>query len=149
MPEEFRHIVRIADTDLDGTRTVAHALTGIKGMGLRLATVVAAKAGIDPGTRLGLVPDSKVERIEEVMEDPAKFGVPGWLLNRPKDRETGEDRHLIGPEVDLQVKSDVERMQEIRSWRGFRHAHGLKVRGQRTKVTGRKKKRLVVKGRGG
>jgi len=43
----------------------------------------------------------------------------------------------------------VERMQEIRSWRGFRHAHGLKVRGQRTKVTGRKKKRLVVKGRGG
>ncbi|NLE05551.1 MAG: 30S ribosomal protein S13, partial [Crenarchaeota archaeon] len=33
----------------------------------------------------------------------------------------------------------------IRSWRGYRHAYGLKVRGQRTKTTGRAGKSLGVK----
>jgi len=149
MPEEFRHIIRIADTDLDGTRKVAHALTGIRGIGIRLAHVIVERAGLDPEMRLGLLPDAKVDKIEEVIQNPAKYGVPGWLLNRSKDRETGENRHLIGPDIALQVKSDVEKMQGIRSWRGFRHAHGLKVRGQRTKTTGRKKKTLVVKRRRG
>lgn len=149
MPEEFRHIIRIADTDLDGTKKVAYALTGIRGIGLRLAHIIVEKAGLDPETHLGLLPDAKVDKIEEVMENPMKYGVPGWLLNRSKDQETGKDRHLIGPDIDLQVKSDVEMMQRVRSWRGFRHAHGLKVRGQRTKTTGRKKKTLVVKRRRG
>jgi small subunit ribosomal protein S13 len=40
---------------------------------------------------------------------------------------------------------DIEKMKEIKSWRGYRHAYGLKVRGQRTKTTGRAGKALGVK----
>jgi len=147
MPEEFRHIVRVAGTDLDGTLTVAYALAGIKGIGIRLANVIAEKASIDPATRLGFLPDLKVRRIEEIVENPLKNGVPSWLLNRPKDEETGKDRHLIGPDMDLQMKSDLDQMKKIKSWRGYRHSYGLRVRGQKTRTTGRKKKALGVKKR--
>jgi len=40
---------------------------------------------------------------------------------------------------------DIDKMKEIKSWRGYRHAYGLKVRGQRTKTTGRAGKALGVK----
>jgi small subunit ribosomal protein S13 len=145
MPEEFRHIIRIADIDLDGIEKVAYALASIKGIGIRLANVIVDKAGVDPETRLGFVPDAKVEKIEDVIVNPLKYGIPGWLLNRPKDSETGKDRHIIGPDMALQIKSDIEQMKNLRSWRGFRHAYGLRVRGQRTKTTGRTKKALGVK----
>ncbi|GAG60554.1 unnamed protein product, partial [marine sediment metagenome] len=36
------------------------------------------------------------------------------------------------------VKRDIERMRRLRSWKGYRHGFGLKVRGQRTRSTGRK-----------
>jgi len=147
MSEEFRHIVRVAGTDLDGTLMVIYALAGIRGIGTRLANVIAEKAGIDPATRLGFLSDSKVRRIEEIIENPLKNGVPSWLLNRPKDTETGQDRHLIGPDMDLQIKSDMDQMKKIKSWRGYRHSYGLRVRGQKTRTTGRKKKALGVKKR--
>ncbi len=35
--EEFKHIVRILDTDLDGKKSVAYSLCGMKGIGRRVA----------------------------------------------------------------------------------------------------------------
>jgi len=148
MSEEFRHIIRIANTDLDGSEKLAHALTGIKGIGIRLANVIVKKAGLDPETRLGFLSDVSVDKIEDIIENPTKYGLPGWLLNRQKDMETGKDRHLIGPDMVLQVKTDIDKMKTVKSWRGFRHAYGLKARGQRTKTTGRTKKALGVKREG-
>lgn len=145
MPEEFRHITRIANADLDGTIKVVYALTKIKGIGIRMANVIVEKSGIDPDTRLGLVPESKLDKIEEIIRNPVKYNVPTWLLNRSNDEETGKERHLIGPDLTLQVKSDIDKMKKTRSWRGFRHSYGLKVRGQRTRTTGRSKKALGVK----
>lgn len=145
MSQEFRHIIRIAGTDLDGTQKVGYALVRVRGIGIRLASVIAQKAGVDPQTRLGFVPEGDVKKIEEILKNPAKHGLPNWLLNRPKDRETGEDVHLIGPDLTLQIKSDIDEMKKTRSWKGFRHAHGLKVRGQRTRTTGRKAKAVGVK----
>jgi len=145
MSKEFRHIIRIAGADLDGAKKVGYALTGVRGIGIRLANVIAQKAGVDPHTRLGFVPETDVEKIEEILKNPSKYGLPGWLLNRPKDMETGKDIHLTGPDLTLQVKTDIDEMKKIKSWTGFRHAHGLKVRGQRTKTTGRKAKAIGVK----
>jgi len=145
MPEEFRHIIRIANTDLDGSLKLAHALTGVKGIGIRLANVIVEKAGLDPEVRLGFLSDLNVDKIEDIIANPTKYGLPGWLLNRQKDMEIGKDRHLIGPDLVLQVKTDIDNMKTIKSWRGFRHAYGLKVRGQRTKTTARSKKPLGVK----
>jgi len=45
----------------------------------------------------------------------------------------------------LRVKADIDFMKELRSWKGTRHSLGLKVRGQRTKSTGRKGRAVGVK----
>ncbi len=144
MSAEFRHIVRVVDKDIDGTKTVAEALRGVKGIGLRLADIIAKKAGVSPEMRIGFLSEEKIEEIEKVIENPSQYGIPSWLFNRRKDLETGEDKHLISSEIDLQVKADIEREKSIWSWRGYRHAYGLKVRGQRTRTTGRTGKTVGV-----
>jgi small subunit ribosomal protein S13 len=145
MSKEFRHIIRVAGADLDGTLKVAYALMNINGVGIRLANVILKKAGIDPETRVGFLSDVDVKKIEDIIEKPAKHGIPGWLLDRQKDRETGADIHLTGSDLVLQTKTDIDQMKEMRSWRGFRHSHGLKLRGQHTKTTGRAGKAMGVK----
>lgn len=145
MPKEFRHITRIANTDLDGAQKIGYALSRVKGIGNRLANVIVQKAGIDPNIRLGFLPEADIKKIEDMIKNPVKYGLPNWLLNRPKDSETGKDTHLVGADLTLQIKSDIDKMKKTRSWKGFRHSHGLKVRGQRTKTTGRKAKALGVK----
>jgi small subunit ribosomal protein S13 len=145
MPEEFRHILRITDTDVDGTLKTPYALKRIKGISLSLANAILKKAGVDPNIRVGFLTDANVEKIEEIIEEPTKFGIPNWLLNRRKDTETGNDRHVLSADLVLRTKMDIDQMKEIKSWRGYRHAYGLKVRGQRTKTTGRSGKALGVK----
>lgn len=145
MSAEFRHILRITDADVDGTLKVSFALKKIKGISLSLANAILKKAGIDPQKRSGFLTEAEVEKIEEIIEDPVKHGIPTWLLNRRKDQETGKDQHLMSADLVLKTKTDIEQMKVMRSWRGYRHAYGLKVRGQRTKTTGRSGKALGVK----
>ena len=145
MSREFQHIIRFAGTDIDGTQPVTYALTSVKGVGIRLANAIIEKSGISPEARMGFLSSSEVEKIQDVLENPEKYGIPLWLLNRRKDRETGKDLHLLGSDLVLQTKNDVDDLKKMRSWRGFRHSYGLKVRGQRTKTTGRKGKAIGVK----
>jgi len=145
MSREFQHIIRIAGADLDGTRPVAYALTNIKGVGIRLANTIVERAGISSGTRMGFLSDAEVKKIEDILEKPAKYGLSEWLLNRRKDRETGNNHHVIGADLVLQTKTDIDQLTKMRSWRGFRHSHGLKTRGQRTRTTGRKARAMGVK----
>ncbi len=143
--QEFRHIVRILGSDSAGTLKVSYAVTEIKGVSLSLANAILKKAGINPDMRAGFLTEADVDKIEEVTKDPAKYGLPAWLFNRRKDSETGKDMHLITSDLALKTKTDIDETKEIRSWRGYRHAYGLKVRGQRTKTTGRAGKALGVK----
>jgi len=145
MPKEFQHIIRIVNTDLYGTQKIVYALTNIKGIGIKLANVIVKKANIDPKTRVGFLSETEVEKIKGILNDLSRHGVPSWLLNRTKDCQTGKHLHLIGSDLILQTKTDIDRMKNIRSWRGFRHAYGLKVRGQRTRTTGRTGKAIGVK----
>lgn len=145
MPREFQHIIRIADTDLDGTLKVDYALTKIKGVGIRLAEVIAKKAKVSIENRLGFLSDAEVKRIKDVVENPSKYDVPGWLLNRSKDSKTGNNLHIVGSDLVLQTKTDIDEMKKMKSWKGIRHAYGLKVRGQRTRTTGRKGRVVGVK----
>jgi len=66
------------------------------------------------------------------------------MLNRRKDPQTGEDLHLLGSDVTLRRRTDIDLMKEIRSWKGERHSRGLKVRGQRTKTTARKGRSIGI-----
>ena len=145
MPEEFRIRLRIIGTDIDGALKVPYALRKIKGVNLSLANAILNKAHINQDVKAGFLTESQIEKIEEIVRDHVKFGLQSWLLNKRKDLATGDDMHLIGADLDLRNKMDIDQMKEIKSWRGYRHAYGLKVRGQRTKTTGRKGKSLGVK----
>ena len=145
MSQEFRYRLRIIDTDVDGTLKVSHSLSKVKGIGLGLANAILKKAGVNGDKRAGFLTETEIEKMEEIIKDPVRYGIPGWLLNRRKDAETGKDGHVISADLILRNKTDIEQMKIIKSWRGYRHAYGLKVRGQRTKTTGRAGKALGVK----
>jgi small subunit ribosomal protein S13 len=137
--------VRLAGVDLDGTISIAYALSRIKGIGIQLAHAILRRTNVKPDTRVGFLADADLERIEAAIRDPGKYDVPEWLLNRRKDIETGMDLHLIGSDLELRTKSDIDDMKDIRSWRGYRHSYGLRVRGQRTRTTSRKGKAMGVR----
>jgi len=133
----FRYIVRIAGVDIDGNLKVAYGLSKIKGVGVTLAYAICRTLGIDPEKRIGFLTEAEVKRIEDALSNPKAIGLPSWLLNRRKDYTTGEDKHYIGADLIMVVREDIERLKRIKCWRGIRHALGLKVRGQRTRTTGR------------
>lgn len=145
MSQEYRYIVRIMGTDVQGTLKTSYAVAQIKGVSSSLSNAVLKKAGVNPDLRVGLLADSDVQKIEDVIKDPARYNIPIWMYNRRKDSENGKDAHLLGADLAFKIKTDIDGAKEIRSWRGYRHAYSLKVRGQRTKTTGRAGKALGVK----
>jgi small subunit ribosomal protein S13 len=132
----FRYIVRLAGSDLDGLRPAALALTGVRGVGLRMAEVTCRIAHVNPAEMIGNLPEATVDGIEGLLGRlPA--AVPVWMVNHPQDRVTGENLHFIGAELETSRRDDVNVMKMIRSYRGVRHERGQKVRGQRTRSNGR------------
>ncbi len=140
---EIRHIVRIADSDLDGKRSVQYALTGIKGISRRIAKVVSANAGLDPLATIGYLNDADLEKLQSSVEKIPAI-VPYWMMNKQNDIMSGEDRHVIGTDVLMTLTEDLNLMKKMRSYKGVRHEKGLKVRGQRTRSTGRKGRTVGV-----
>ncbi len=139
--------MRIAGTDIPGELKLPYGLALIKGVGVSLGYAVCRLLGIDPNKRVGFLSDTEVEKIEQALKNLQAIGIPSWMLNRRKDYETGKDLHLIGAELIYYVRRDIEREKRIKSWRGIRHALGLKVRGQRTATTGRTGMTVGVKRR--
>ena len=133
---EFKYIVRIMNTDLQGEKSVVVALRGVKGVGVRTAEILVDRLELDRRARIGDLPDDKIEEIEKTLKELPDV-VPPWLLNRRKDLETGEDHHRIGPELDMSLRDDINMMRKIRCYKGIRHETGQKVRGQRTRSNGR------------
>ena len=134
---DFNYIVRIANTDVDGEKKVTLGLTQIKGLGRRMATLVADAAGIDREIKCGNLTDPQLEKINEVLGNLGKKA-PSWMLNHRKDFDTGEDIHLISTDVELRLRDEINLLKMIRSYRGIRHESDLSVRGQRTRANNRK-----------
>ncbi|RXE55180.1 30S ribosomal protein S13 [Methanoculleus taiwanensis] len=134
--EEIKYFVRIRNTDLDGTKAVQIALTGIKGIGPHTSRTISRLAAVDARAIMGKLDDDSVARIADAVEAYTAT-VPPWMVNRPKDIYTGESKHLLGNDLVMMQEEDINRMRKIRCYRGIRHETGQKVRGQRTKSTGR------------
>jgi small subunit ribosomal protein S13 len=138
-PSNFREKVffRKLRSQVDGNAKVEHGLTQIRGIGMRFAQAIVRVAKISPDLRIGAIPEKDLNRIEEIIIAPIANGIPVWMVNRKKDLVTGENLHIIGNRLELSVRRDIDRMKRIRSYKGVRHNRGLKVRGQKTKSTGR------------
>jgi len=135
---DFRNLLRICGTNVDGTQPMVSGISAVKGVGRRMAMAVCHVLKIDTTIRVGMLTDKMIETLESALHNPIDYGVPPWMVNRQHDLRTGENRHVVGAEIDLILKQDLDRMKQTRDWKGIRHHYGLKVRGQRTRCTGRK-----------
>jgi small subunit ribosomal protein S13 len=131
--KELKIVVRVAGTDLDGEKTLLRALKGIKGIGHSMSKAICNASGFDPNVKLGSLDEKDIEKIEEIIKNPVKFGIPAWMVNRRKDIETGQDLHLTGTDLEVMRKLDIQKMIDKKTWKGFRHMLGQPVRGQRTR----------------
>jgi len=138
-PKNFREKVffRKLRSQVDGNAKVEFGLTQIRGIGRRLAQGIVKVAEINPDMRIGALSEKDLNKLEEIILNPTEHGIPDWMVNRKKDLRTGENLHYIGNQLEITVKRDIDRMKRIKSYKGVRHHLGLKVRGQRTKSTGR------------
>lgn len=135
--KDFKYIVRIANTDVDGNKNVVYGLASVKGIGLNLAILITDKANIDRYTKIGDLNDKQIDKIKDTIEN-VKNNAPTWMLNHRKDSESGSDIHLIDTDIDMRLREEINIMKKIRSYRGIRHERGLPVRGQRTRANNRK-----------
>ena len=142
---EYRHLVRIAGRDLEGSKKLVVALSGVKGVGYNYASSVVKRLNLDPRVRLGTLSEEQIKGIEKTLKDAAALDLPQYFYNRRRDPETGETRQLLGSDLDFVLKSDIDNEKNAQSWKGIRHSLGLKVRGQRTRTTGRKGRTVGVR----
>jgi len=141
---ELKHLVRIVNTDLDGKKTIAFALSKIKGVGIPFAHAACRAANVDVSKKSGALTDAEVKRIEDVIKDPIKAGFPGWLVNRQRDAETGQNKHVLAGDLQFSTENDMKIMKKIKSYKGIRHMLGQPARGQRTRSNFRKNKGKVM-----
>jgi len=132
----FRYIVRVANSDLDGTRPTALALTGVRGVGLRIAEVACRISEVNAAEMIGNLPETTVDGLEATLGSLAEK-MPAWMVNHPHEPLAGESPHYVGPDLETRRRDDINVMKMIRSYRGVRHERGQKVRGQRTRSNGR------------
>lgn len=144
--KELKYFIRVANTDLEGNKSIVRALTKIKGVGFMFANTICRLANIETNKKTGYLSDEEVKKIDEIIKDPLKYNTPVWMLNRRRDIDDGKDKHLITGNLIFSQENDIKMMKKTRSYKGIRHAMGLTVRGQRTKSNFRKNKGKVTLG---
>jgi small subunit ribosomal protein S13 len=111
-------MARIAGVDLPREKRVDAALPYIYGIGWSRGRRILTEAQVDPATRVQDLSEDEVNRIREVID--GQYRVEGDLRR--------------------EEQLNIKRLVDIGTYRGFRHRHGLPVRGQRTKTNARTRK---------
>ena len=109
---------RIAGVDIPDTKKLRYALRYIYGIGPKFADAILAEASVDPDKRARELTDQEVSQITAAID--AGYIVEGALRR--------------------QVQQHIQRLRDIRCYRGERHRRGLPVRGQRTRCNARTRK---------
>jgi len=109
---------RIAGVDVPNDKRIDVALTRIYGIGPTRARQIVQRANIDAGLRAGKLSEDEISRIASIIE--REYVVEGQLRR--------------------QVQQNIQRLKDIRCYRGLRHIRGLPVRGQRTRTNARTRK---------
>jgi len=134
-------IVRLLSSDIEGKMDIYAGLTKIKGVSWSFANAICTSLNLDKRRKIGSLTDKEIEKISNFIKNP---NVPKHIYNRRNDFETGEDKHLIGSDLDFAKEFDIKRLKKIKSYRGLRHSIGLPLRGQRTKSHFRANKKKSV-----
>lgn len=109
---------RIAGIDIPDNKKVYFALQYVHGIGPKFAADILAEAQVNPDIRARELDDQQVAMINGIID--SNYIVEGALRRS--------------------VSQNIQRLKDIRSYRGDRHRRGLPVRGQRTKCNARTRK---------
>ncbi len=136
------HIVRVAETDLEGAKNVASGIKDIRGVSHMFANAVAKVYPLS-GKKIMDLTEDEIKNLEDVIHHPEKYGIPFWMFNRRSDPDTGIHRHFAVSNLQLAQTTDINRMKKMKSYKGVRHSLGLPVRGQRTRSSFREKGKTI------
>jgi small subunit ribosomal protein S13 len=122
-------VPRIAGIDVPDKKKILFALQYIHGIGQKFAADILVEAKVNPDARANELDENQLAAINAIID--ANYLVEGALRR--------------------QVQQNIQRLKDIRSYRGERHRRGLPVRGQRTKSNARtrKGKKKTVAGKKG
>ncbi|MDG1837557.1 MAG: 30S ribosomal protein S13 [Phycisphaerales bacterium] len=109
---------RIAGIDIPDKKKIRYALRYIHGIGPQFADDIIEQAGINPDTRASELTEAEVVQIAGLIDD----------------------NYIVEGALRRQTAQNIQRLRDIRSYRGDRHRRGLPVRGQRTKCNARTRK---------
>lgn len=120
---------RLLGVDIPNDKPTVISLTYLYGVGPAIARELCYKAGVDPRKRARELTDEELGRFAALLE---------------------RDYVVEGP-LRRQVAQNINRLKEIKCYRGIRHRLGLPVRGQRTRTNARTRKgpRKTVAGKKG
>lgn len=139
--ESFRGIVRIAGKDVKGQVTLLRGLRAVRGISHTMAAVasmvIQKELSIEPKTRVGDLSEEQMEKVDKILYNLHTYNLPTYLFNRASDFASGTNRHVIMNDLIFENTQDLDREKKSYSWKGYRHTYGQKVRGQRTRNTGR------------
>jgi small subunit ribosomal protein S13 len=109
---------RLAGVDIPDKKKILYSLQYIHGIGPHFAKKILEEAKIEPDKRANELNDQELAAISGIID--AGFIVEGALRR--------------------QTSQHIQRLRDIRSYRGERHRRGLPVRGQRTRSNARTRK---------
>merc|ERR1712217_386540 len=124
---DFKHVVRLMDTNIDGKEKIIFGLSRINGIGRRFANLVCKKGEIDFSKRAG-----ELKKLKQIVNEPQDYKIPCWFLNNKKDFKNGSYSQITRDQIKGLLYETLERLKKIRSHRGRRHQLKYKVRGQHT-----------------
>lgn len=120
---------RIAGIDVPEKKKILFALQYIHGIGPLVARKILEEAKVDPDQRASEVGETQLAAINSIIDN----------------------NYLVEGALRRQTQQNIQRLKDIRSYRGDRHRRGLPTRGQRTRCNARtrKGKKKTVAGKKG
>ena len=109
---------RIVGVDIPERKPIRYALRYIHGIGPKFADDILARLSIDPARRANDLTEQEVAGIAQLIDS----------------------EYLVEGALRRQVQQNIQRLRDIRSYRGDRHRRGLPTRGQRTRCNARTRK---------
>ena len=110
-------MARIAGVDIPRNKRVEISLTYIFGIGRSTSNEILEKEGVDKDIKVKDLTEEQVGKIRTIVEE-----------------------YKIEGELRKEIRLNIKRLLDIKSYRGLRHRNGLPVRGQKTKTNARTRK---------
>ncbi|CAK92808.1 unnamed protein product (macronuclear) [Paramecium tetraurelia] len=124
--DQFRQIIRILNTNVDGKQQMAYEIRSIKGIGRRFAIQICKVLRLNLTKRAGELTDEEAHKITEVIKM-----VPQYI----RDLKNGKNYEVTTNELETKLREDLERIKKIKysQWLCLRHHWGLRAEDNKQK----------------